>query len=62
MNEKRCIWAVICGAVRQEFELYNVIALLCEWRAKGMIEGIVLSTWKGEIDQIPHLRYKYSYN
>lgn len=58
---KRRIWAVICGAVRLEFELYSVIALLCEWRSRGVLEGIVLSTWKGEVDKIQCLRKKLAY-
>ena len=52
------VWAVICGAIRQEFEFYSVIAWLCEQRANDLIDGIVLSTWLGEIDKIKYLRNK----
>ncbi len=52
------VWAVVCGMVRQEFELYSVLTWLCEQRSKGLIEGIIISTWLGEIDKIPHLRSK----
>ena len=52
------VWAVVCGAIRQEFELYTTIAMLCDYRSEGLLEGIVISTWKGEIDNIPSLRQK----
>lgn len=52
------VWAVVCGAVRNEFELYLVLSLLSEYRSKGWINGIVISTWKGEIENIPGLRGK----
>ena len=52
------VWAVVCGAIRQEFELYSVIAWLCEQRANDLIDGIVLSTWVGEVNQITGLRNK----
>lgn len=55
---KKRIWAVLCGMVRQEFELYNILFLLCEWRSKGIIEGVVISTWIGEPDVLPGLRQK----
>lgn len=61
MVEKRRIWAIICGAIRLEFEFYNILSLLCEWRAQGRIEGIVLSTWKGEVDKISGLKRKLEY-
>ncbi len=52
------VWAVVCGAVRQEFELYTTIAMLCDYRSRGFIEGIVISTWKGELENIKNLRSK----
>ena len=61
MKEKRRIWVVICGAFRLEIELYHVIALLCEWRSQGLLEGIVISTWKGEAEKLPGIRRKLEY-
>ncbi len=55
------VWALMCGAIRQEFEFSLLLARLCELRAEGLIEGIVLSTWIGEVDQIPELRNKLIY-
>ena len=60
-GNNRRIWAVMCGAVRLEFELYSTLAILCEWRAQGILEGIVLSTWRGEVEKIPKLREKLKY-
>ena len=60
-NEIRRIWAVCCGAIRLDFELFNILAILCDWRSQGEIEGIILSTWRGEVDKIPYLRKKLTY-
>jgi len=51
-------WAVCCGALRNKFELYLTLASLCEYRSRGLLEGIVLSTWKGEVERIAGLREK----
>lgn len=55
------VWAIVCGAIRQEFELYTTLAMLCDYRANGLIEGIVLSTWKGEIENVEGLRKKLEF-
>lgn len=52
------VWAVMCGAIRQEFEFLSALAMLCKYRADGVLDGIVISTWKGEPDNIPELRQK----
>lgn len=52
------VWAVMCGAIRNDFELYSSLAQLCEYRSKGLLDGIVISTWKGEADTLPDLRKK----
>lgn len=52
------VWAIVCGAIRQDFELYSTLAMLCDYRSKGMLDGIVISTWKGEPDNLPGLREK----
>ena len=61
INKKHKVWAVVCGAVRQEFELYSILSYLCEYRSKGYIEGIVLSTWVGEADNVKNLREKLKF-
>lgn len=52
------VWAVMCGAIRSDFELYTALAQLCEYRSCGLLDGIVISTWKGEVDRLPNLRKK----
>ena len=52
------VWAVMCGAIRMEFEFYTTLAMLCDYRKRGFLEGIVISTWKGELDNFPDLRQK----
>ena len=54
------VWAVCCGQCRQEFELYATIRLLLDLKCKGYLDGIVISTWKGELDKITGLREKLS--
>lgn len=61
MIHNKPVWAIICGAVRQEFELYTIIMWLCEQRSRGYLDGIVLSTWVGEVDNIPGLRKKLDF-
>ncbi len=52
------IWAVMCGALRMEFEFMTTLCRLCDMRYNGVVSGIILSTWTGEIDRIPQLREK----
>ncbi|MDR1216085.1 MAG: hypothetical protein LBK25_05320 [Treponema sp.] len=49
--EKRHNWVVMCGALRARFEFYIILSKLVELRTKGVFEGIVLSTWIGEIEE-----------
>lgn len=55
---KPSVWAVITGNFRQEFELYTTIAYLCEFRSKGVIDGIVISTWEGEVEKVSGLKQR----
>lgn len=50
------VWAIVCGAIRNKFELYTTLATLCDYRKQDLIEGIVISTWKGELENIVGLR------
>lgn len=47
--------AVVCGAVRNPEELRYIIGRLSDWRNQGRLGGIVLSTWRGELDAHPVL-------
>ena len=55
-KRKRTVWAVVCGAVRDELELRLVLDELLRMRIEGTIQGIVISTWKGEFDSFDNLR------
>ncbi len=49
----------MCGQIRRTFELNLTVAELLDLRNEGLIEGIVVSTWKDEIDSVPGLRRKF---
>ncbi len=46
-------WAVMCGLVRDESAFMTKLDTLTEWRRDGAIDGIVFSTWIGELDRYP---------
>lgn len=48
----------MCGAIRNEFELYTTLSALIECRTEGLLEGIVISTWVGEVRNISGLEEK----
>ncbi|TNE67296.1 MAG: hypothetical protein EP335_01590 [Alphaproteobacteria bacterium] len=49
-------FALVCGLVRDELECLLTLGHLQEERASGLFDGIVLSTWHNEVDNIPGLR------
>ncbi len=55
-EDTKMVYAIMCGELRMEFEFFTSLSYLCELRKKGEINGIILSTWKGEIEKIPSLR------
>lgn len=54
--ENRHNWALVTGAIRNDFYLSTILIKLCEMRNRGSLDGIVLSTWEGDIDKFPRLR------
>ena len=50
------IWAVVCGAIRDELELRLTMDELLRLRAEGTLKGILISTWFGEFEAFPELR------
>ncbi len=44
------LWAIICGSIRDEIDFAITLDHLIEKRKEGLIEEIVLSTWKGEFE------------
>ena len=58
---KRCQrknWIVLSGLVRDPKLLLEKLDILCQWRNQGIVEGIVFSTWIGEIEQYEGLRHQ----
>ena len=51
-------WGLICGTIREPFEFYTTLGWLYEAREEGRLQGIVFSTWRGHVDNIPGLREK----
>ncbi|MEW5773133.1 MAG: hypothetical protein AB1916_06365 [Thermodesulfobacteriota bacterium] len=49
-------WCVICGAVRNLDQFTRTVIHFRSLRERGVVQGIVLSTWFGEIDAHPGLR------
>lgn len=54
--KRKKIWVAVCGDIRLEFELYLILNKVTALRDKGLIDGIVVSTWNGSADKIPGLR------
>ncbi len=55
---RKPIWAAVLGAFRQEFELLTTLSYLVDLQSKGNLDGIVISTWYGEVDRVKGLREK----
>lgn len=53
---KRRNWALVTGAIRSDLYLRIIMIKLCNMRTTGKLEGIVLSTWKQELDSRTKLR------
>ncbi|MDR0920000.1 MAG: hypothetical protein LBM93_12290 [Oscillospiraceae bacterium] len=58
--QNRRNWAVICGNFRNPFELKLTLAKITDMRSRGLFEGVILSTWKGECENIPGIREELS--
>ncbi|MGJ3244363.1 MAG: hypothetical protein ACFE0O_15585 [Opitutales bacterium] len=43
-------WAVICGAVRDDLDFKLTVAELVGLRSRGLLDGLILSTWEGEVE------------
>lgn len=55
-KKQKNIWAVVCGAIRDELELRLTLDELLRLRSEGMLKGILISTWLGDFDAFPELR------
>ncbi|MBU5359608.1 hypothetical protein KQI58_00800 [Enterococcus raffinosus] len=61
-SKGRIVWSVVCGAIRDELELRLVLDELLRMRSEETIQGIVISTWKGDFDSFPQLRKEIEKN
>jgi len=50
---KPAVWAAVCGAVRDELDVRLMLDYLLRCRQEGRIQGIVFSTWEGELEKEP---------
>lgn len=50
---KPAVWAAVCGAVRDELDVRLILDYLLRCRQLGTIQGIVFSTWEGELEKEP---------
>lgn len=48
--------ALICGLVRQPGTMLHQLSMLERFRAEGLVDRIVFSTWEGELDRYPEVR------
>lgn len=55
---KTPLYALVCGTFRLEFEFYTTLICLCELRKQGIIDGIVVSAWDEEEENIPGIHEK----
>jgi hypothetical protein len=49
-------WAVLTGPIRRPDEFHNIAHWLMDARARGLLDGVVFSTWTGELAAHPRLR------
>lgn len=49
------VWAAVCGAVRDELDVRLMLDYLLRCRETGTIQGIVFSTWTGELEKAPDI-------
>ncbi|CAO3424163.1 hypothetical protein [Azospirillum doebereinerae] len=53
MAEGRSNWVVVTGLVRDGDRFDRKLRTLLQWRQDGIVDGIVMSTWIGEMDRYP---------
>lgn len=58
----RTVWAVICGTLRDQVDFRLMLDYLLRCRDQGIIQGVVLSTWEGEVATVPGLAQQLATN
>ena len=53
-------WAVVCGLVRDPAAALHQAAVLRQFRAEALVQGVVISTWEGELDHYPDVRTAFA--
>lgn len=52
-------WVLICGLVRDEASMLAKLDELRSWLDQGVIQGVVFSTWHGEIHKFPNVLERF---
>jgi hypothetical protein len=55
LADRRHNWVVIAGLVRDEAIFARQLDVLVDWRKQQLVEGIVYSTWIGELEKYPNI-------
>ncbi|MFD1455923.1 hypothetical protein ACFQ44_09625 [Levilactobacillus lanxiensis] len=58
----RSVWAMVCGTVRDQVDFSLMMDYLLQCREQGIIQGIVVSTWVHEFDELSDLQMKLAMN
>jgi len=58
----RSVWAMVCGTIRDQVDFSLMMDYLLRCREKGILQGIVVSTWEHEFDQLGDLQMKLAMN
>jgi hypothetical protein len=53
LADRRRNWVVIAGLVRDETVFARQLEVLVDWRKQQLVEGVVYSTWTGELAKYP---------
>lgn len=58
----RSVWAMVCGTIRDQVDFSLIMDYLLKCRQQGIIQGIVVSTWVHEFDDLGDLQMKLAMN
>ncbi|WP_125763123.1 hypothetical protein [Levilactobacillus mulengensis] len=58
----RSVWAMVCGTIRDQVDFSLMMDYLLHCREQGIIQGIVVSTWENEFEQLGDLQLKLALN
>ncbi|MFC6288893.1 hypothetical protein [Levilactobacillus angrenensis] len=58
----RTVWAMVCGTIRDQVDFSLIMDYLLQCRERGVIQGIVVSTWTHEFDELEDLQMALALN